>query len=197
MFKNLRVILSALILFVFLLSMASAETNLSEMSLSELSDLRDLISQEINNRALPQSVITIDCDAFTMNVTSFEEGGDNEVHNYFQLFKPGYTTTGNLRYVIFLFTITNKSDEVMDDLHLNNVSINGWMTSGGLGLLEVAANKKARGFAYLPMQLCDAETLNDVQSIEITFSTGSQWSGVTDLITVQLVRSGDDFVLVQ
>lgn len=194
MFKNLRVILSALILFVFLLSMASAETNLSEMSLSELSDLRDLISQEINNRALPQSVITIDCDAFTMNITSFEEGGKSEVNHYYDIFEPGIGTPDDSRRFIFLFELTNKSDDILD-LHLENVSINEWMTSGYLGLRDIEMHKKARGFANLEMAFCDAETIDEVQSVEFTISSGSQWSGITDYVTVHLVRSGDGFVL--
>lgn len=195
--NHFRLMLSVMILFVTLLSSASAETNLSDMSIAELSDLRDQITQEINNRALPQSVITIDGDTFTIEITSFEEGGKKEVNDYYDLYEPGIGTTGDYPRLIFLFTITNKGDQVIDNMYLNNVSLNDWMTSGYIGVREIGMNKKARGFACISIQNCDAESIQDVQSVEFEIELIHDGWKSGEKLTVQFVRSGDSFVLAQ
>lgn len=195
--NHFRVMLSVMILLVTLLSSASAETNLSDMSIAELSDLRDQITQEINNRTLPQSVITIDGDTFTIEITSFEEGGKKEVNDYYDLYEPGIGTTGDYPRLIFLFTITNKGDQVIDNMYLNNVSLNDWMTSGYIGVREIGMNKKARGFACISIQNCDAESIQDVQSVEFEIELIHDGWKSGEKLTVQFVRSGDSFVLAQ
>lgn len=195
--NKMRVILAAIILLVTSLSSAAAETNLSDMSIAELSDLRDHITQEINRRAIPPSSFTIDGDTFTMEIASFEEGGKEEVNDYYDLYEPGIGTTGDHRRLIFLFTMTNTGDQVIDNMNLNQVSLNGWMTSGYVGVREIGVNKKARGFACLSIQNCDAESIDDIQSIEFEIELIHDGWKSGEKLTVQFVRSGDSFVLAQ
>ncbi|MDD6547110.1 MAG: hypothetical protein PUG73_11360 [Pseudomonadota bacterium] len=195
--NKMRVIIAVMILLVTLLSSASAETVLSDMSIAELSDLRDQITQEINNRTLPQSVITIDGDTSTIEITSFEEGGKKEVNDYYDLYKPGIGTSDDYRRFIFFFTITNKGDKAIDKMSLEDVSINGWMTSGYVGVREIATNKRAKGFANISLLNCDAESIEDVQSVEFEIELKDDNRAVIEKHTVQFVRSGDSFVLVQ
>lgn len=195
--NKIRVILAAMILLVTLLSSAAAETNLSDMSIAELSDLRDQITQEINGRAIPQSTFTIDGNTFTMEIASFEEGGKKEVNDYYDLYEPGIGTTGDFPRLIFLFTMTNTGDQVIDNMYLHNVSLNSWMTSGYIGVREIGVNKKARGFACLSIQNCDAESIDDIQSVEFEIELIHDGWKSGEKLTVQFVRSGDSFVLVQ
>ena len=190
--------LSALLCLITTFS-ALAEIDLSEMSISELASLRDRISDEINHRTQSLSTIIIDCEAFTLEITAFEEGGKEEINDYFDLYKPGYgTSNDDRRWFICIFTITNKSDELLDSLYLNEASINGWMTSGDFVLQAISAHKKAKGIAYFAMTPCEAETIDDVQSLEFTITYGEEyWGEYFDYTTVQLIRSGDSFVLVQ
>lgn len=193
----MKKILAFVLMLALTFSCGAAEVNLADMSLEELAALRDQITQEINDRAFPQSAVTIDGDTFTMEITLFEEGGKQEVDDYYTLFNLGKYNTADLRSLIFFFNITNKGEEFIYNVYLYSVSINGWMTSGNTGVQQIAAQKKAKGFGYLPLLNCDAASIDDIQSVEFEIVLSGYGGKRIETLTVQFVRSGNSFVLVQ
>ncbi len=163
------------ILLVFsLLIMASVacSEDYSSLTVEQLSEMRDAINKEINSRLQDpsSSLFVIDNEYFTMTITDFYETDKAGVNDLYDQYKPGTGASDEAPRMIILFTFENKSDvDLSGSILSRDACINGWVTSAYCGLKNVPAHRKAKGFINVLLQDCEAESIDQVNSCELSF----------------------------
>lgn len=195
--KVTKSILSFLIMMLLAFPcFAHADVDLSSMDLNELSQLRDLINQEINARGADPSANAIVTDTYKLSFDEFRETHTNDINELYDKYNPAFGTNDDVTSFSILFTFENKTDQTVTIYRkLTESSINGWMVNGYLGMPDVAGKKKAKGFLYVILQDCEAETGDEVNSMEFVISVQDENRKVLDERTVSFVKTDSGFVM--
>ena len=176
-------------------SVALADVDLSGMTMAELSDLRDKINQAIQEMeadANGEILFDLGNDNFKMTFQHPEVVDYKTINDYYDQYEPGWGTNDDFPYLAMVFAIENNgSVNIKKHFDVEEASVNGWMVSGYAGMREVGAGKKAKGFLYLKMVDCDAETIDEVDSLEFTITLKDTDKNVIGNGTIHIVHSDD------
>ena len=190
-------IFSLLITILFLLPcFAKADVDLSGMDLNELSQLRDQINHEINARSIELSSSVIEADSYKLSFDEFRETHKADINELYDKYNPSFGTNDDVTSFSILFTFENKTDQTITIYRkLTKPSVNGWMVNGYLGMPDVSGKKKAKGFLYVVLQDCEAETGDDVNSIEFVITVQDENRKALDEQTVTFIKTDSGFVM--
>ena len=150
------------------LTSAFAEINLSEMGVDDLVALRDKVNQEISNKAsVIEPILIYETEDYKFTFSDFVAADKKIVNEYYDKCYPGTGLFDECNSLLLPFVFENKSEQMIEvPGYVNEVSVNGWVISGYLGMRDVPAGKKANGFLYLKLLDCEADTVDDVNSAE-------------------------------
>ena len=190
-------IFSLLVTMLFLLPcFAQADVDLSSMDLNELSQLRDQINQEINARSLVPSANVIETDSYKLSFDEFRETNKADINDLYDKYNPSFGTNDDVTSFSILFTFENKTDQTVTIYRkLTESSVNGWMVNGYLGMPDVSGKKKAKGFLYVVLQDCEAESGDEINSIEFVITVQDENRKTLDERTVSFVNTKSGFVM--
>lgn len=190
-------IFSLLVTMLFLLPcFAQADVDLSSMDLNELSQLRDQINQEINARSLVPSANVIETDSYKLTFDEFHETHKADINDLYDKYNPSFGTNDDVTSFSILFTFENKTDQTVTIYRkLTESSVNGWMVNGYLGMPDVSGKKKAKGFLYVVLQDCEAESSDEINSIEFVITVQDENRKTLDERTVSFVKTESGFVM--
>lgn len=190
-------IFSLLVTMLFLLPcFAQADVDLSSMDLNELSQLRDQINQEINARSLVPSANVIETDSYKLSFDEFRETHKADINDLYDKYNPSFGTNDDVTSFSILFTFENKTDQTVTIYRkLTESSVNGWMVNGYLGMPDVSGKKKAKGFLYVVLQDCEAESGDEINSIEFVITVQDENRKTLDERTVSFVKTESGFVM--
>lgn len=76
--------------------------------LSELSELRDRINNEIHEWDQGESVAVIETDDFIITVKGIEEADSGQVDEYYKKYNSGYRTNSGNTYLLLTMVFENK-----------------------------------------------------------------------------------------
>ncbi len=190
-------IFSLFVTMLFLLPcFAQADVDLNSMDLNELSQLRDQINQEINARSLVPSANVIETDSYKLSFDEFRETHKADINDLYDKYNPSFGTNDDVTSFSIVFTFENKTDQTVTIYRkLTESSVNGWMVNGYLGMPDVSGKKKAKGFLYVVLQDCEAESGDEINSIEFVITVQDENRKTLDERTVSFVKTESGFVM--
>ncbi len=197
--KSVIAILLSMIMVIVptLGSIAEGSFDLSASTTQELSDLRDAINHELNLRKSKSkdSKIVVENEIVRIQLTSIEDADKDQINDYYRQFMPGTATSQEGLRLAIVLVVENKSDKTFYRPIIRNASINGWMVSTFVGMLEVTPGNKARGVVDIDLGNCDAEKLDDVKSLKLLFKISDTHFDVLAEPEISIVQTDDGWML--
>lgn len=158
----------------------------------------DMVSQEIDTQAGEEGPLVFENDACRITITDIVETDLDGVDNYYEQLMPWVCGEEEGTYVVVLFELENLTqDSIAGDTINDETNINGWMIPGYMGMVDVSAGSKVRGFVNIRLANCDADSIDDVQSISVKKELrNSSYEYLGDFY-FSITRAGDGWIAKQ